>query len=227
MATSTITPVKPSPVRDTYKFGNGLEPVLQPGTMGWSAADLENPEIERQWLAGRYEILEGVLTIMPASLFRGGSCALRLVTLLRNHLDQEKIDLEVASEADIQINNVRRVRSDYACVFGEDLAKFAALKFEQEDTDWRDYALSIPPSLVIESVSRGHETHDRQTKLMWYSEFGVPRYWIVDAYAKSLECLMLRQGIYEVDAMGTASQAISPASVAGLTISLPDVWGRK
>jgi Uma2 family endonuclease len=225
MNSNTIQPVKSSPVRDTYKFGDGPEPVLQPGTMGWSAADLDDPAVLSLWHQGRYEILNGVLTLMPAAFFRGGECAFLLASLLRSHLGKQKISSEFASEAEIQVTPTRRVRADYACVIGDDLPKFRALKFEAAGKDWRDHALILPPTLVIESVSEGHEFHDRTTKLAWYSEFGIKNYWIVDGYARSLECLMLKDGIYLTDAMGRGLDVMSPSTFPGLILPLDEIWG--
>ena len=224
MAHATIDPIKSSSVRDTYKFGNGPEPVLQPGTMGWSAADLEDPQILRLWEQGRYEIIDGVLITMPAAYFRGGRCAFVLATLLRIYLRERGQRCEFAGEADIQLNQLRRVRADFACVIGDDLSRFAALKFIAEGTDWRDHALIIPPTLVIESVSKGHEAHDRETKRNWYAGFGVRLYWIVDAYAKSLECLSLKDGRYVDDGTGRGADTVTPSSMPGFIIPLTEVW---
>jgi len=33
-----------------------------PGTTRWTADDLDDPRIEREWFRGHYEIIEGVLT---------------------------------------------------------------------------------------------------------------------------------------------------------------------
>jgi hypothetical protein len=41
-----------------------------PGTTGWTASDLDDPAIERGWIRGSYEIVEGVLTTMPPRLLR-------------------------------------------------------------------------------------------------------------------------------------------------------------
>jgi hypothetical protein len=42
-----------------------------PGTTGWTASDLDDPRIEAKWEWGRYEIINGVLTRMPAAYFGG------------------------------------------------------------------------------------------------------------------------------------------------------------
>ena len=42
---------------------------FEPGTTGWTVADLDDPLIEAAWVAGAYEIVEGVLAKMaPAYL---------------------------------------------------------------------------------------------------------------------------------------------------------------
>jgi Uma2 family endonuclease len=225
MSSGILKSVNASPVRDTYRFGDGPELVLKPGTMGWSASEMEDPQLRRLWDAGRYEILDGVLTVMPAAFFIGGESAETLAHLLRNYLKEKNVPASFSTEVDIQISQARLIRADFVAIFGDDLAKFKAIKFPAPTTDWRKHALIIPPTLVIESVSQGHEDHDRITKLKWYADFGIPRYWIVDSFAKSLECLLVKDGKYVDDGKGKASDVVTPASLPGLSIPLAEVWG--
>jgi Uma2 family endonuclease len=82
----------------------------------------------------------------------------------------------------------------------------------------------IPPTLVIESLSPGHELHDQQTKRRWYAEFDIPNYWLLDAFRQSLDCLVLRNGEYKLDAGGKNHESVSPALFPGLSIPLQDIW---
>src|SRR5207248_2784844 len=75
-----------------------------PGTMGWTAADLDDPEIERQWFAGRYEIVEGVLTIIPPAYFAGGEGLFNLLFFLKGYLNQQGSGARIATEVDIVID---------------------------------------------------------------------------------------------------------------------------
>ena len=79
---------------------------------------------------------------------------------------------------------------------------------------------------MIESVSVGHEDHDRETKKLWYAEAGVPNYWILDGYSRSLDCLVLDppQGIYRVDQAGRSDATLSPSAFPGLMIRLAELW---
>src|SRR5207237_10150339 len=74
----------------------------------------------------------------------------------------------------------------------------------------------IPPTLIIESLSTGHEAHDRETKRRWYAEAGVPNYWMLDAIERSLECLILEGGDYRVDQSGKDAAELRPAMFPGL-----------
>ena len=84
--------------------------------------------------------------------------------------------------------------------------------------------MMVPPTLVIESVSWGHEAHDRDTKRRWYAEGKIPNYWILDAQEKSLECLVLDGQDYRVDQTGRDRDEVRPAAFGGLVIPLVKLW---
>src|SRR5215213_9952741 len=83
------------------------------GTTGWTAEDLDDPVIERFWLAGRYEIVEGVLTQVAAAAYLDGTGALtKLVSLLNNHIDATGIGGMIAQETDVVLESMRVPRVD-------------------------------------------------------------------------------------------------------------------
>src|SRR3982751_5372533 len=87
--------------RDPYRFGKGPTPILQVGTIGWSAKDLEDPEIRFLWDQGRFEIIDGVLTVMPPAYFRGGMVVDNLKFLLRSYFKAQQIRAVFSGEVDI------------------------------------------------------------------------------------------------------------------------------
>src|SRR4029077_603034 len=87
--------------------------------------------------------------------------------------------------------------------------------------------LLVPPTLIIESVSPGHELHDERTKMRWYAEFGVPNYWIVDAFARTLKCFVLDQSAYRLDMSGTDQAEVNPSCFPGLGIPFGRLWKLK
>jgi Uma2 family endonuclease len=210
--------------RDTYRFGNGAEPCPQPGTSGWTARDLDDPEVERDWVRNRYELVEGVLTKMPPAYFVGGNCAFNLMTILKSYSSERGLNFRLAAEGEIVIDQRRVLRADGLLLTPADARRQDQAARSAGKIDPKRVRLLVPPTLVIESVSPGHETHDRETKRAWYAEFGIPHYWIVDAFAGKLECLCLNGVNYDLDAAGTHNDIVEPRAFPGLKIPLRELW---
>jgi Uma2 family endonuclease len=199
---------------------------FEPGTTGWTAADLDDPEIEALWSRGSYEIIEGVLTTMPPAYFLGGRATQKLIRTVEDYLQQSGIDADFASEVEIAITPARLPRADAALLTREDQNRQIAAAKAAGRTDPDRTRLLVPPTLIIESVSPGHEAHDRRTKKSWYAEFGVVNYWILDAFARTLECHHLAAGSYRLDVQGRGEETVNPSAFTGLSIPLRQLWGR-
>src|SRR4051794_34059607 len=192
------------------------------GTTGWTASDLDDPSIEREWLRGRYEIVEGVLTQMPAAYYSGGETLIRLIYRIIAHAGEEAGGF--APEADIVIDEMRVVRADAVFLTPTDKFRQAQVRHSAGRTDPNRTRILIPPTLVIESLSPGHEVHDQKTKRRWYAEFGVPNYWLLNSFERSLQCLVLDGREYRQDVAGRDQQEIRPSLFPNLAISLEELW---
>ncbi len=199
--------------------------LFEPGTTGWTVDDLNDPEIERQWFAGRFEIVEGVLTTMPPAYFDGSFPMGRLIRIVERHLDRKSLPGDFANEVDFVLARRRVARVDVAFLTPEDSQRQEKANAERGRRKLKYGRLLVPPTLVIESISMGHEAHDEETKLQWYEQFGVPNYWLLNAYAKTLRCLVLDNGKYRVDQEGSDGAELRPSLFPGLVISLKDLWG--
>lgn len=197
---------------------------FEPGTTGWTAGDLDEPRIEREWVRGSYEIVEGVLTTMPPAYYVGGEASSNLVFILRDYLRERKLPTSFPAEADIVIDAARVAKADFVYLTKQDKARHAAAARVAGRPDPRRTRFLVPPTLVIESISPGHEQHDRRTKRAWYEEFGVPNYWLLDAYERTLQCLKLVRRKYRVDASGQGDDEVRPSCFPGLSIPLSQVW---
>ena len=226
---STVSPIQPTSTpaqeRDPYRFGPGPQLRLMPGTHGWSASDLEDPEVYYLFQEGRFEILDGVLVEMPPAHFDGDEGADNLKYLLRDFCRTQKIPYRSSAEVDIKVDEKHFLRADGVCVFGEDLVRMQQHAIRHGQKSWGKAAIMIGPSLVIESVSEGHEAHDRETKRRWYAELGAKRYWIVDVFARSLECLVLDGSAFCEEAAGRNEEVVTVPSLPGLSLPLKEVWG--
>jgi Uma2 family endonuclease len=203
---------------------NTISRPFEPGTTGWSLDDLNDPDVERRWETGSYEIVEGVLTTMPPAYFDGSSSLYLLTRLVDIHLERIGMKGRFAPEADLILAPQRIARPDMVFLTDEAAAIQKRLNARQGDPRLTYGRLRVPPTLIIESPSPGHEDHDRQTKRRWYAEAGVPNYWLLDALEKSLECLILCGDDYQLDQRGQGDQEIRPSAFAGLVIPLGRVW---
>src|SRR5688572_8672552 len=83
-----------------------------PGTPGWSAKDLLDPEIEVLWELGSYEIVEGVLTIVPPAQFASSSSLLNLLFIVTRFMEESGIEGQFGIESDYIISSYRVARTD-------------------------------------------------------------------------------------------------------------------
>ncbi len=197
---------------------------LVPGTTGWTVRDLDNPEIERQRDSSHYEIIEGVLTKMAPAYYDGGVALSKLVDLVKWHLRQDKGAGHFAHEVDLILAEKRVVKVDAVYLSREDQRRQKEANAKLPKPRFVYGRLLLPPTLVIESVSLGHEAHDEETKRAWYAEFGIPNYWLINAHPRTLDCLVLDGQTYRVDRAGKQKDQLRPSLFPGLVIKLADLW---
>jgi len=196
------------------------------GTTGWTADDLDDPEIERLWLAGRYEIVEGVLTqVAAAAYLDGGGALTNLVTLLKNHIDTSGSGGMFAQETDVVLENMRVPRVDAIYLTAEALVRQETINAASRRPRGKYGRVRVAPALAIESLSPGHEAHDRKTKRRWYAEAGVPHYWLLDAFGRTLECLVLEGSEYRTEAVARDADEVRTSLFPQLVIPLKQIWG--
>ncbi|HEX7184077.1 MAG TPA: Uma2 family endonuclease [Thermoanaerobaculia bacterium] len=80
------------------------------------------------------------------------------------------------------------------------------------------------PDLVIEVISPTSRSKDGVCKLRDYAAIGVPEYWLVDPEARTLERLVLREGIYSIVEALEGEVVFRPDSFEGLEIDLGRLW---
>jgi Uma2 family endonuclease len=202
------------------------------GTTGWTVEDLDDPKIERQWEQGSYEIVEGVLARMPAAFFDGVLPLTRLQRLIIRHLDNKKLSGDFGFEVDFVVDRRRVAKPDMIFLTPTDLRLQAEARARgtrksgtpADQARLRFGRFLVPPTLVVESISIGHEDHDQETKRRWYAEARVPYYWLLNAYQRSLECLVLKGKRYRVDQAGRDRDEIRPSAFPGLVIPLGELW---
>jgi Uma2 family endonuclease len=81
------------------------------------------------------------------------------------------------------------------------------------------------PDLVVEVLSRGNETYDRETKMRAYERAGVPELWYLDPEERTAEVLNLGpDGRYLLVAQLAGRDAIVSKMLTGLFFTLDEVF---
>jgi len=197
---------------------------FEPGTTGWTIDDLEDPEILWRWSEGRYELVEGVLTKMTPQGFENIDPLQRLRRMIERHVDAANLDGEFYPEVDVLLNSGRVVRPDALFLTAKQHREQKRISHERGLPQRRYHPVYIAPTLIVESVSIGHEDHDRVTKRRWYAEFGVPHYWLLTEHEHSLICLVLDGKQYKQETGGSELDRLTTTAFPGLTIDLSKLW---
>jgi Uma2 family endonuclease len=196
---------------------------FEPGTVGWSVEDLEDPATLELWREGRYEIVCGVLARIPAAYFEHGSPNAKLIALLDRHFESRGEEVRIASEVDLVVAPDLVLVADVVMMTRENHAR--QLRNSTSGHEGSIGRLTLPPTLVIESASRGHERHDYEFKRERYAAFGIPHYWIAHHADRSLLCLRLHEGRYLTDAQASGPDAVvQPPAFPGLLLPLGKVF---
>lgn len=197
---------------------------LEPGTSGWTASDLDDPVIAAQWDAGQFEIINGILKNMPPADFSHGEAVFELLSQLRDHLRAQDIKVRVSTEVDLIVSEDDVLRVDGMLITNREEAEQKKVLIQLKRDSGRLGRIRVAPMLVIESVSAGHERHDRSTKRRIYAGFGIPNYWIVDTLRRTLECLVLEGSEYRADCSGEDDAVVTPRAFPGLAIQCKSLW---
>jgi Uma2 family endonuclease len=197
------------------------------GTTGWTAGDLDDPDTERLWEKRHYEIVEGVLTRMPPAHYDSSVALGRLIEVLLSTIKVGDPSAAIPTEVDVIVGERRVPKVDALYLSPQDRERqkqLNAVHGRGTRKLLRYGRILVPPTLIIESLSRGHEDHDRQTKRMWFAEMKVPNYWLLNYFDQSLECLVLEGDDYRIDASGRGSQEVRPSIFPSLVIPLARLW---
>jgi Uma2 family endonuclease len=195
------------------------------GSSGWTCADLDRPEIDRQWHDQRIELIHGVVAAMPSPMFAHGEPLAKIARYVDVHFEEKGIHGRIGvGEVDLQVSPNTRFKADGMILLPEDLLRQERQQSMRRPHDHPRGVIIVPPTVVIESISRGHENHDRIEKFRAYAEFGVPYYWIVDAYRKVFDGWRLVEGRYETEFSLADKGVAHPMIFPGLELPLAKVF---
>jgi Uma2 family endonuclease len=198
--------------------------VFEPGTTGWTVEDWYDLDSQRLLPEGRFELVDGVLTMMAAQGLEGVDPLSELRDLLKSHLIATNQKGIFHHEVDLLLRRDRIARPDMIYLTAEQRGRQQQLQRERQRPRGRYHPVYVMPDLLVESVSVGTERHDRVTKRRWYAAAGIPHHWILTAHERSLVCLLLQGKRYVEEATGIDNEMIHSSIFGGVSIRLADIW---
>lgn len=198
---------------------------LTPGSSGWTCADLDRPEIDRQWHDARVELVHGVVSEMPSPTFAEGILLAKLARHIGDYLDDHELHAQFAvGKVDLHVSSTTRFKADGVVMMPEDILRQQRQQSLHRPHDHPLGVLIVPPAVVIESISPSHESHDRVEKFREYAAFGVTNYWIVDAYRKAFDGWTLVDGRYVPEFSLLETGTAIPSVLSGLELPLEKIF---
>jgi Uma2 family endonuclease len=197
---------------------------FEPGTTGWTVDDLSDPGVQSRWSKGRYELVDGVLTKIPPQGLQGIKPLHRLRRVIERHAETTEPGGEIYTEVDVLLRRGRMPRPDMIFLTRNQLERQAEIEAQRNLAHDEYRPVFVAPYLVVESISKGHEDHDRVTKREWYAEAEVPHYWLLNASEDALSCLVLEGDGYVEESSGRAEAVIHTRAFKGLEIPLVGLW---
>ncbi|MEW6226729.1 MAG: Uma2 family endonuclease [Bacillota bacterium] len=123
----------------------------------------------------RYEVLRGVLTLVPTPVPSHQEVAMRLGEVIRAHVRQFGLGWALAVPLDVVLSRTNVVQPDVLFISKD------RMDILTQTNVWG------APDLVVEVLSGSTAKRDREVKRSIYAEHGVKEYWIVDRDRKTLE----------------------------------------
>lgn len=127
----------------------------------------------------RYEIVNGVLFMTPSPSGQHQDAVLEIAAYLRDYIKQANAGKVRIAPCDVELASNVVVQPDVFIVLNEHLDRI------------EESRVIGAPDLVVEVISPGTATYDRNNKYHAYARAGVPEYWLVDPTSRTVEALVL------------------------------------
>ncbi len=130
----------------------------------------------------RYELIDGVLHMVPSPLTIHQDVSMELSFLLVSFVKQHELGKVYHAPLDVCLDCAQVYQPDLIFISRENMAILTPQRIEGA------------PDLVIEILSPGTAELDRGVKMENYAKYGVKEYWLVDPETQQFEFYVGREG---------------------------------
>ncbi len=161
----------------------------------------------------QFEVLEGTLIKEPSPNVLHQRVSRRLLRILEDYFKEVDPEGEVFNAPlDVTLSEHNVVQPDIFYIAGN---MKEIIKEKRIDGS---------PMLVVEIISPNNKRKDRLQKMRIYQNAGIENYWLVDPAEKTMECFVLRDGIYALLVAVMDEDVMEHADFKGLSINLGELW---
>ena len=162
----------------------------------------------------RYEILEGVLHVVPSPTTRHQRISRELEFMIYEYVNRHGLGEVFDAPLDIVFSRTSIIQPDLIYVSRERQAVIT------------EKHIAGAPDLVVEILSPSSSASDRVTKAQVYARYGVPYYWVVDPDKRAVEEFRLERGIYMLIRSWEDEEVFAPEIFPGLNVDLRKIWAK-
>jgi Uma2 family endonuclease len=162
----------------------------------------------------RYELVEGELFVSAAPILLHQIIAGNLFAILWQYVRERRLGRVFIAPCDIVFAP--------STVFEPDIFFVSAARSHIIG----EKCLTGPPDLVVEVLSEGSARLDRQIKFKQYALYGVPEYWLIDPYGRTLQIFRLHGDERQygpAQLLGFTDTLTSPL-FPGFSLPLASLW---
>ena len=160
----------------------------------------------------RYEIVDGELFVTPSPITLHQRIVTNLAAQLWQHVRKHRLGEIFVAPLDVVFT--------FSTVFEPDV--IFVTKSRRRVV--KEKNISGPPDLVVEVLSESTTKLDFEIKPKQYALYGVPEFWRVDPFDKTVEIFRLKEGEYELAAHLGFEQDLTSPLFPGLILPVSSLW---
>lgn len=197
------------PLTDTLPTVKPASHVPGPPQGRWTYADYARLPADDQ----RYEVIDGVLYMTPATGTEHQSVTNLIATFLTMHVQFAGLGRVFSAPTDVELAPGFVVQPDVLVISADRLHLITPSR------------ISGPPDIVVEVTSPGTAGYDRREKQDAYARAGVSEYWIVDLHAQTVEVLVLEEGSYRSQGVFRGQARLPSQIIADFPVPVTRLFG--
>ncbi len=162
----------------------------------------------------RYEIVDGELFVTPSPIPLHQRVIGNLFGRLWEHVKEHSLGEVYVAPLDVVFTDSTVLEPDILFVSRTRLHIIG------------EKNLSGPPDLVVEVLSESSSRLDREIKPKQYALHGVPEFWRIDPWVKTIEVFRLEEGNYELAAQLAIGDELTSPLFPSLSLPVSSLWER-